>query len=196
MSQLDSLYSKNTLVPAVGKVHTEVTKTLKALSFDDLFARSGNQWSAADTLRHLIKSFAPVVFFLRMPKFILWIMFGKSGRKSRRFPAVREAYTKALAHGAQAGRYAPSPTPIPLSEIEAEKVRKKIISKWIKLGERMLLYLRNWNEDDLDKYQLPHPILGKMTMREILMFTIYHNLHHVDSLQKRLQNESGTRPKP
>jgi len=30
----------------------------------------------------------------------------------------------------------------------------------------------------VDQYQLPHPVLGKLTIREMLFFTIYHNLRH------------------
>jgi hypothetical protein len=30
----------------------------------------------------------------------------------------------------------------------------------------------------LDEYLLPHPLIGKLTIREILYFTIYHNLRH------------------
>ena len=35
-----------------------------------------------------------------------------------------------------------------------------------------------WQENDLDRYQLPHPLLGKLTIREMLYFAIYHNLRH------------------
>jgi len=189
MSNLDTIYSKGTLGPALGKVHSVVTKELKALSLDDLFEKPGNRWSPADTLRHLNKSVAPVVLFLSLPKLFLLPLFGRSKRKSKKLSEIDQIYSKALADGAQAGRYAPSAIKLPMSEEEAEKVRKKIISKWIKLGERLLLYLHNWNEEDLDKYQLPHPILGKLTMREILMFTIIHNLHHLEKIQERTQNK-------
>lgn len=32
--------------------------------------------------------------------------------------------------------------------------------------------------DELDKYILPHPLLGKLTIREMMYFTIYHVEHH------------------
>jgi uncharacterized damage-inducible protein DinB len=35
-----------------------------------------------------------------------------------------------------------------------------------------------WEEDQLDEAQLPHPIIGKITVREMLFFTIHHNLRH------------------
>ena len=33
-------------------------------------------------------------------------------------------------------------------------------------------------EKELDQYMLPHPILGKVTYREMLYFTMYHVNHH------------------
>ena len=34
------------------------------------------------------------------------------------------------------------------------------------------------DEEDLDNYILPHPLIGKTTIREMLYFTIYHVQHH------------------
>ena len=31
---------------------------------------------------------------------------------------------------------------------------------------------------DLDAVLLPHPLLGKLTVREMLFFTVYHVQHH------------------
>jgi len=44
--------------------------------------------------------------------------------------------------------------------------------------QELVSVAEKWNEDELDQYQLPHPILGKLTIREMLYFTIYHNLRH------------------
>ena len=41
--------------------------------------------------------------------------------------------------------------------------------------------------DDLDKYVLPHPLLGKVTLREMLYFTIHHNEHHLELLKAGLR---------
>ena len=49
------------------------------------------------------------------------------------------------------------------------------------LQERLL----RWNEADLDSTRLPHPLMGRMTVREVLHFTVYHNLHHVHAAARR-----------
>jgi hypothetical protein len=44
-----------------------------------------------------------------------------------------------------------------------------------------------FSEAQLDEYVLPHPILGKLTIREMLYFTIYHATHHHLATLKNLE---------
>lgn len=44
--------------------------------------------------------------------------------------------------------------------------------------------LQNWSEEELETYNCPHPVLGKITVREILYFTIYHVQHHHETIKK------------
>jgi hypothetical protein len=37
---------------------------------------------------------------------------------------------------------------------------------------------------------VPHPSLGKITMRELLLFTIYHTEHHLKVIEKRVLEAS------
>ena len=39
-----------------------------------------------------------------------------------------------------------------------------------------------WKEEDLDKYILPHPLMGRMPVRELAMWTAYHTEHHTKQL--------------
>lgn len=189
MLALDDPYTKRTLIPALQKVSEYVTDTFKALSLDDLFERPPNGWSAADHLRHLLKSNRPILKALRAPKIFLLLRFGMSRQPSQRFAQIEERYLKELQRGLQAGRYAPEFKEKPYTEAEAEEERVKIIKSWIKLGKAIVLALNGWSESDLDRYRLPHPALGKLTVREMLMFTLYHNLHHTNGVQKRLQSK-------
>jgi hypothetical protein len=38
--------------------------------------------------------------------------------------------------------------------------------------------LENYTEEDFDLMILPHPLLGKITVREMLYFTAHHVVHH------------------
>ena len=39
------------------------------------------------------------------------------------------------------------------------------------------------SEHKLDRCILPHPLLGKLTLREMIYFTIYHMEHHLVHLK-------------
>jgi hypothetical protein len=50
--------------------------------------------------------------------------------------------------------------------------------------EAFISHLLDWSEEDLETYNCPHPTLGKLTVREILYFTIYHVAHHHKTIQQ------------
>jgi hypothetical protein len=51
-----------------------------------------------------------------------------------------------------------------------------------------------WSERQLDRIRLPHPVLGKLSVREMLFFTLYHNQHHIEAVKRRLTRFSGGAP--
>ena len=52
--------------------------------------------------------------------------------------------------------------------------QKKLSALINKLNKK----IDSFDEKDLDRYILPHPLLGKLTIREMLFFTVYHVQHH------------------
>ncbi len=177
-------FNKQDLVKTLGQTHQEVSKTIGSLTLDDIYDRSKDNWSPSDTLRHLIKCVKPVAFVLRLPRSIIGFKWGKSARPSRQYHEVRKFYQGALARGAQAGSFAPEFIEIPTAQDDAERMRNQILQNWDKVNRRLNLVVNKWPEMYFDKYFLPHPILGKITVREMIMFTIYHNVHHITKVQK------------
>ena len=55
-----------------------------------------------------------------------------------------------------------------------DKEKKKLIEKF-----------RKWTEHDLDTYLLPHPLMGKMTIREVVMWTAHHTEQHYQILTSK-----------
>jgi hypothetical protein len=43
-----------------------------------------------------------------------------------------------------------------------------------------------WTDDDLDRRALPHPYLGALTVREMLLFCVFHERHHLKQVRARL----------
>ena len=85
---------------------------------------------------------------------------------------------KIEAGGKASGSYVPSVVHI------AEK--GKLIQSLNTEVQQLTKRLNNISESDLDVIILPHPLLGKLTLREMLYFTIYHAEHHTSSVKKGL----------
>jgi uncharacterized damage-inducible protein DinB len=143
----------------------------------DFFTRHDEVWSASDNLDHLIKSHKPLAKALKLPKITLQAMFGKPQNSSISYEELCLIYRDEIAKGAQAsGRYLPNPE----SPVEnAEEKKRDLLGQFANVSSEVVSVIeKKWNESELDQYLLPHPILGKLTIREMLFFTIYHNLRH------------------
>jgi hypothetical protein len=147
----------------------------------------GSAWSPADNVRHLAKATAPVAQALRVPRVAL-IIFGAARGPSRTFDELRQTYLGVLSKGATAGRFAPSPTTPPA---DVRNWQKHLIGRCAGSIERLERGLEPWSESDLDRYRLPHPLLGRLTVREMLLFTLYHFEHHKSNVVRRIGSSEG-----
>ena len=149
----------------------------------DFFAPIGSAWSPADNVRHLTKSMRAVTRGLTMPRFLLRLLFGRAGTRSRSYDALVKDYRVVLENGGTAGSFAPNAQDS-ASFTEAE--RSRIMQVHATAIDTMRLAIARWDENALDRVRLPHPLLGKLTVREMLYFAVYHNQHHVEVVKRRL----------
>ena len=63
--------------------------------------------------------------------------------------------------------------------------KDELMENFRKEGEKLIAVItEKWKDEQLDHYQVKHPILGLLTMRELAYFTIYHNGHHLGTIRK------------
>ena len=179
---LGSPFTKTEIQQALTSETTAVADYFEAILPEQFFKAPENVWTPADNLVHLIKSVSPVVMALGIPKTALRLRFGKAKHQSRSFAQVRAAYAEFFEKGLAiaSADYEPQITETSAAE------REKILAKWNKKATQLAQGLDNWSEADLDFYQVPHPLMGPMTIREILLFTAYHNMHHVNDVNQLL----------
>lgn len=141
----------------------------------DFFKRQGEVWSPSDNLDHLIKTVKSITKALKLPRITLQAMFGRPEKPSVSYEDLCRDYRDAIAQGGQAsGRYLPDQQ----SPQDQEAEKKALLEEWSKTSDELVSVADQWDDHELDQYQLPHPLLGKRTVREMLYFTIYHNLRH------------------
>lgn len=174
--------TREEIVDALSRQETESTAYWGTFDSDAFFARIGASWSPAETVRHLTKATRPVALALATHPLLLRLRFGKSKRPSLSYDALRTDYLQKLSEGGQAGRFAPSDQTNP----DREGWRKEIMTNFARANHDLRTATARWSERRLDTHQLPHPLLGKLTVREMLFFTLYHQRHHVAVVQRHL----------
>jgi hypothetical protein len=176
-------YGSDEIVRELRSVQRQSREFWDSFSTAEFFAPFGDAWSPADNVRHLLKSNRPVARALAMPKALLALRFGVGLRASVPHSELRARYLSLLATGVTAGRF----TPAPMNPSEqSEEHRRSMMATMDTVFENLTAAASRWREWQLDRLRLPHPALGKLTVREMLFFTIYHNIHHVENVVRRL----------
>ena len=173
--------TKPELIENLTKVHEDFLETVALLSERDFLSSPEGKWTAGQQLEHIRRSTAPVKTALRLPRIFPRILFGTANRESGSYDTVVAKYRKKLSEGGRAtGRFVP-----PSVKFENRSAISQNITDTISALCRLI---DATTEEDLDRHLLPHPILGKLTFREMLMFTIYHAGHHHAALKSNLEN--------
>ena len=177
------MYTREEILEALDREERENVAYWNAFDTETFFRKIGSHWSPAETVRHLSKSTRPVAKALAGWKIVLRVMFGKAKRPSLSYDELVARYQNALAEGGQAGRFAPSEQ----TESDPDAWRASIMSSFVRANRDLRAAIARWPERKLDQLQLPHPLIGKLTVREMLFFTLYHQRHHMAGVDRRLK---------
>jgi hypothetical protein len=173
--------NKQDITSALINNHRSFTDYIETVPDDRFMLSQDGKWTPAQHLEHMVRSVRPVVMAFMLPEFLLGLLFGKSNRPSKTYDEVVLKYTKKLAEGAKAsGVFIPPPVPL--------HKRKELIQKLNGSASKLASKVNGMAEKDLDIYLLPHPLLGKLTLREMIYFTMYHVYHHQKNLKAELEN--------
>lgn len=164
--------------------HKAFLEQIDQLSDTNLCYAPEGKWTAIQQLDHIIRSVSPVNMAMGLPKFILKWRFGTANRPSKTYEQLVDKYQRKLLEGGRASaRFTPP-------AITADQ-KKTLSRKLAKLVKALCLKTNRWSEEDLDRYILPHPLLGKLTIREMLYFTAHHVLHHLEAVNRNLKKTNA-----
>lgn len=168
--------TKPDLINSLKVSNQRVIQWFTEIPAEQFFTRQGEAWSASDNVDHLIKSHKPITKALKLPRITLRAMFGKPEKASITYEELCQIYRDEIARGAQAsGRYLPNQEK---PDSNAETKKRELLDQFSNASTELVSAAEKWDDKQLDDCLLPHPLLGKLTIREILFFTIYHNLRH------------------
>jgi hypothetical protein len=169
--------NREEIITAAEKIFTAFTLTCEQLDEAAFFkAPAENKWCVAEHVQHLITSTNITTLAYSLPLFIVRLAGGTPNRKSRTYNELVEKYRLKLSQGGRAsGVFVPK---------KAGLSREELIKKWEKQSVKFIAALKKTGTDNrLDNYLAKHPLLGRITLRELCYFTIYHTEHHLNTIK-------------
>jgi len=137
------------------------------------------KWTAGQHVEHLRISTVPVNTIMKLPRFALRYKWGTCNRPERTFEEMVDKYAKKLQNlvGTPPSRFMP--------KFVSASEKGKLLETLDNERHKMIKGTNKWSEKALSKYVIPHPLLGKLSVREMLYFTILHTDHHRHILKDR-----------
>lgn len=158
--------------------HQDLMAYLSKLDDDQIHQQKEGKWSALQNMDHLLKSIQVVNPAIRKPGFLLRQAFGRPNREARSYEGLVQRYQERL-QGAEAK------APKQYEAADSRQLnRQEVLKEYDQEVQRLLQYLGKVKEAKLDRTLLPHPLLGKLLMRELFYFMHYHTNHHWAAIKK------------
>jgi hypothetical protein len=174
------MHQKSTILNALNDTVNQFNAFIENLNQAEFEVNPNHKWSAGQDLVHLIKLLRILNIGYALPKGLLKMLYGSNKKATRSFDQLKLQYKTALAGGAKSpALYIPKPVLFDAKE--------NLIKKHQALNEKFIAKISKLTETDLDTIQLPHPILGKVTLGEMAFFTSFHTEHHYELLQSKLK---------
>jgi hypothetical protein len=180
MVNMESVLTKETILTQTEKIFNRLQEFCYQLPDEIFFAvPHDSKWTIAQHVQHLTISTKTATAAYAIPKIIVRMLGGKSTRASVSYDELLIRYERKLTEGGKAsGRYIPAP-------VHAAS-GKAVLAKWQKVSSTYLKAIsNNWKDSQLDSYIIRHPLLGKITLRELCYFTIFHTGHHLKGIKKQ-----------
>lgn len=172
--------NRSQIIEELNAKYDGFARSIASLSEADfMFSLGGEKWTAGQQTDHLIRSLAPLNKALKLPAPVLKTMFGKADHASASYDEVVAGYRSKLAAGGSA-------TPPFMPETIDFAQRNDLLNELRSQMEKLCKNVERFDDTKLDTLVLPHPLLGKLTLREMFCFTIYHGEHHHLQMQKNL----------
>jgi hypothetical protein len=170
---------KSSITRSLTEHHSAFVSYINGLTTEEFVFSRDQKWTAGQQLQHIILCVKPLVKIFGMDKFSIEQTFGIAYKPSRTYEELRNDYHEKLKEGGKApDRFVPEHASPGQQKTQGETLTSLVKS----LCER----IDGFTEQELDRMCIPHPLLGKLTMREMLYNAIDHVQHHHELTRKNL----------
>ncbi len=172
---------KEEIIQMLIQNHEAFKLKIETLSDIDFTRSPGSKWSTGQQLDHILKSVAPITKAFSVSPSVLASKYGLSSRPGYNYSDLVSSYQIALKNRPNF----PVPERFIPSKIPTEN-KDSSLNKLMKLIGKLCTRISQYEENALDSHILLHPLLGELTLREMLYFTAYHVKHHDQQILENL----------
>lgn len=169
---------KSDIANLLEEKHKELFDWLTLQPIENWESGPQQKWTTGQHILHLVDSLQLLNNALSYPKFVLKFKFGTCNRAIRDYNTVAKNYQDKLEK----------------NQDRARKFNQKLKKTTLKERERLLTKLqiqqkklqyktKKISDKNLNTLLILHPLMGKMTIREIIMWTAHHTKHHTETLK-------------
>jgi len=159
------------IILKINENHQSFIDYVSNLSKNEFEFIKDDKWSAGQQLAHIVLCIKATLNVFSMDKSIIEQNFGKTGRQNRTYEELQSDYQLKAIEGVKApDRFIP--------EAIAIDQAQNLIENLIFLVEEFGQQIRTFSEQELNNLLIPHPSLGRVTLREMLYNVAYHVEHH------------------
>jgi len=170
---------KDAIIELLEEKHQNLFQLLESKDSEQWTSGPEGKWTTGQHALHLLQSITPLNTALSMPKFLLRYKFGKANRPVRDYDAIVKRYQERLKDAAGKTFKGSQNMKVP-----SFKDKDYLITRLQVEQKKLQAKTKRLKNTNLDSLILPHPLMGKMPVREIIMWTAYHVEHHTNTLKE------------
>ena len=153
----------------------DIVTFVRKLNDEVFFKGSDEHWGPAHHLAHLTFTHKRVTRGFQAKD-----RLQNYAGELRNYEEIKNTYLITLQDAASRGFLRTNPF---AARPESED-RNKEIARFLQVARTLREAVSDWSETELDVKGMQHLLLGLMSTREILLFMIYHDEHHLRGIQK------------
>ena len=176
---------KDAIIDLLEQKHQILFEWLESQPKENWEKGPDNKWTLGQQILHLTNSLQVLNNALSYPKFILKYKFGTCNRPTRDYKTITKKYHEKLIDNKDKAVIYNSTLKKP-----SLKEREHLLNRLQIQNKKLQYKIRKISDVNLDTLVIPHPLLGKMTIREICMWTAHHTEHHTEILTMTYAEEN------
>jgi hypothetical protein len=159
--------------------HRAIAEYVLGLPEANFFDSSPQQWGPAHHLGHL-----SLVHEAVTRGFVAKQRLQEYTEPSKSYESFRDSYLEKL-KTAPANFFANNPFTATVEGLSQES----LINTFRQKAQTLCHGLQDYSEDELDHKAMKHPLVGLISAREMAMFTVFHDQHHLNGMKRLLSRE-------